>query len=67
MNEMNRLTFVYGLEHVRTGDSECKFWLDPIILAKNHGIPAHRLNEIASLVFQNQKFLTEKYHEYHNR
>jgi hypothetical protein len=39
----------------------------PIILAKNRGISAHRLNEIASLVFQNQQFLTEKYHEYHNR
>jgi hypothetical protein len=38
-----------------------------IILAQNRGIAAHRLNEIASLVFQNQQFLTEKYHEYHNR
>lgn len=53
--------------HVRTGDSECKFWLDPIILARNRGIPAHRLNEIARLVFQNQQFLTEQCHESHNR
>ena len=53
--------------HVRTGDGECKFWLDPIILAKNRGIPAHRLNEIAKLVFHNQKFLTEQFYEYHNR
>ena len=53
--------------HVRSGDGECKFWLNPVILAKNRGIPAHRLNEIAKLVFQNQHLLTEKYHEYHKQ
>lgn len=53
--------------HVRSADGECKFWLDPVILAKNRGIPAHRLNEIAKLVFQYQQLFTEKYYEYHNR
>ena len=53
--------------HVRSADGECKFWLDSVILAKNRGIPAHRLNEIAKLVFQYQQLFTEKYYEYHNR
>jgi len=38
--------------HVRTEDNECEFWLEPIILAKNRGIPARRLNEIAKLIFK---------------
>ena len=42
--------------HVRTEDCECKFWLDPIILAKNRGIPEHRLNEIENSFFRINNF-----------
>ena len=52
---------------LRSGDGKYKFWLDPVIPAKNRGIPVRRLNEIARLVFQNQQLFTEKYHEYHSR
>ncbi len=53
--------------HVAKADAECKFWLRPIRLARNKGIPVHELREIEQLVFQYQKFFLEKYHEVHGR
>jgi hypothetical protein len=46
-------------------DGECKFWLEPIRLAGNKGVPPHIVREIERLVFEHQMFLKEKYHEYH--
>jgi len=51
--------------HVRSSEGECKFWLDPIVLAKNRGIASHKLREIERLVFENQDQLQEKYRDYH--
>lgn len=51
--------------HVRTSDGECKFWLEPIALAKNLGLAAHVLRTIEALVFEHQEYLREKYNEYH--
>ncbi len=51
--------------HVRTSNGECKFWLDPIVLAKNRGLVPQTLREIERLVFENQRLLKEKYDEYH--
>jgi hypothetical protein len=51
--------------HVRSGEGECKFWLSPISLARNRGIPAHQLSEIERLVFDNQQFLLEQFGDYH--
>lgn len=53
--------------HVRSGNGECKFWLDPVTMARNRGIRAAELREIERLVFENRPFLIEKYHEYHRR
>lgn len=53
--------------HVSTPDGECKFWLDPIVLARNRGVPPHELRRIEKLVFDHKDFLKENYHEYHNR
>ena len=53
--------------HVAKGDVECKFWLRPIRLARNKGIPSHEIREIERLVFQHQQVLLEKYHEIHSR
>ncbi len=52
--------------HVRSPEGECKFWLDPIRLARNRGIANHDLRTIERLVFEHQTFLIEEYHEYHN-
>jgi len=51
--------------HVRSSEGECKFWLDPIVLAKNRGLAPHKLRDIERLVFENQDFLKERYDEYH--
>lgn len=53
--------------HVRSSDGECKFWLDPVALARNRGIPAHDLREIERLVFENKQTLMEAYNEYHRQ
>ena len=52
--------------HIETSDGECKFWLKPIQLAKNRGVPPHEIRKIEKLVFENIKLLMEKYNEYHN-
>ncbi len=53
--------------HVSTANGECKYWLNPILLAKNRGIAPHQLREIERLVFEYNLFLMEKFNEYHNR
>lgn len=53
--------------HVRSPDGECKFWLEPVSLAQNRGIRARDLREIERLVFQHQRMLVQKYHEYHSQ
>lgn len=52
--------------HVRCADGECKFWLEPIVLASNRGITPSDLQKIEQLVFENKKLLQDKYHEYHS-
>lgn len=52
--------------HVTTPDGECKFWLDPVRLARNRGLQPHILREIEVLVFENLTLLREKYNEFHN-
>lgn len=51
--------------HVRTSDGECKFWLDPVVLARNRGLAPHTLRQIERLVFEHQAYLKDKYDEYH--
>ncbi len=51
--------------HVRCPDRECKFWLEPVALARNRGVSPHNLREIERLVFEHRQILMDKYHEYH--
>lgn len=53
--------------HVETTDGECKFWLEPVRLARNKGVPSRMIREIEKLIFENHNFLKEKYYEYHNQ
>jgi hypothetical protein len=53
--------------HVRCADGECKFWLDPVGLARNRGVAPHDVREIERLVFLHARTFIEKYHGYHNR
>jgi hypothetical protein len=51
--------------HIATSDGERKFWLQPIQLAKNKGIPPYEVRRIEKLVYDNKNFLMEKYNEFH--
>ena len=51
--------------HVRCADGECKFWLDPVTLARNRGVPAHTVKTIEYLVYEHVDLLREKYHDNH--
>jgi len=53
--------------HVETPEGECKFWLEPIRLARNKGVSPHIIREIEKLVFEHQTILKENYNEYHKR
>ena len=53
--------------HVRHEGQDCKFWLDPVVLASDRGIPVHRLNEIERLIYFHHAILIEKYHEHRSR
>ena len=50
--------------HVATPEGECKFWLDPIKLARNKGVSPRTVRHIEKLVFENQNLLMEKYNEF---
>ena len=53
--------------HVTRDDIECKFYLNPIKLARNKGVPTHEIKDIEQLVYQYRKNFLEKYHEIHGR
>ncbi|MEJ0000723.1 MAG: DUF4160 domain-containing protein [Verrucomicrobiota bacterium] len=52
--------------HVDKGDSSCKFWLQPIALARNYGFPDVELNRM-DIILENHSLLLSKWHEYFDR
>lgn len=50
--------------HVKAGDDEAKYWLNPIELASNYGFKPHELNEIKRIVLEHQALLMEAWNEY---
>ena len=53
--------------HVALPEGECKFWLNPVWLARNRGVAPHLIRTMGKLVFQYAGFLEEKHHEHHPR
>ena len=53
--------------HIATPDGECKFWLQPIRLARNKGLSPLTIRKIEKLVFENQILLVGKYNESRNK
>jgi hypothetical protein len=49
--------------HVDTPEGECKFWPQPVQLARNKGVAPVNVRKIERLVFENQNFLMGKYNE----
>jgi len=52
--------------HIHIVRERCvaKFWLNPVVLVKNHGFPGHELNRVARLVCHHETALLEAWHEY---
>jgi hypothetical protein len=50
--------------HIDRDDQSCKFWLDPVTLARNLGFSARELRDLERLVIDNQQRLLEAWHEY---
>ncbi|MEK7339987.1 MAG: DUF4160 domain-containing protein [Verrucomicrobiota bacterium] len=52
--------------HIRAGENEAKFWLNPIQLVVNHGFKPHEINDIKKIVEENQTLLLDAWKEYFN-
>ncbi|TMB62385.1 MAG: DUF4160 domain-containing protein [Deltaproteobacteria bacterium] len=50
--------------HVRREHRTCKFWLEPIQLAANHGFTARELNAIRRMIGLHCDTITEAWHEH---
>mgnify|MGYP006272194493 CR=1 FL=1 len=53
--------------HVRFEGTDCKFWLIPVSLSMNRGVPLHRLNEIEKIIREKETFFLTKYDEHRRR
>mgnify|MGYP001093662629 CR=1 FL=1 len=51
--------------HIERDDLECKFWLEPVALARNFGFPGSELNRLAELVEINKVTLIESWNKVH--
>lgn len=50
--------------HVRREKRTCKFWIDPIMLAANHGFTARELNMIRKLIKSHRDIIVEAWYEH---
>ena len=50
--------------HVERGGSTCKFWLEPIELARSHGFSAHELTVIRRITSEHRGKILEVWHEH---
>ena len=50
--------------HIKAGEDEAKFWLDPIALAANYGFNGRELNQIKQLVAQHRVEFLEAWNEH---
>ena len=51
--------------HIASSDGECKYWLDPVKLAKNRGIKPQDLRKIENLIFENHNLLYTAFEDFH--
>ena len=50
--------------HAQRGGATCKFWLDPVVLATNHGVSSRELAAIRRTIFQHRDRILEAWHEH---
>ena len=50
--------------HVNRENMVCKFWIEPVVLAKNHGFSAKELNKIRKIIQSNIDIIREAWYEH---
>lgn len=50
--------------HVRRERMVCKFWLEPVTLAQNHGFSARELNQIRAIITRELANIQETWNEH---
>jgi len=50
--------------HVESTGKYAKFWLEPVVLARNIGFRAFELTEIRNIIIENKRIMEEKWNEY---
>ncbi len=50
--------------HIDRDDQSCKFWLEPVALARNLGFSAKELRNIEEILIKNKTHLLEAWNEY---
>jgi hypothetical protein len=50
--------------HARRDNLDCKFWLDPLAEAHNHGFRPAELRVIRRTIFQHRQRIVEAWHEH---
>jgi hypothetical protein len=53
--------------HVERERSTCKFWLDPLMVARNHGFAAHELTRIRRIIHEHREAILEAWYEHCGR
>ena len=52
--------------HIRRDRRIAKFWLDPLRLARNGGLPQHEINRIRVIVEDHRALFLERWNEFFN-
>ncbi len=50
--------------HAERENDTCKFWLQPLSLASNHGFSARELNRIRAVIQEHRQKIEEAWHEH---
>lgn len=50
--------------HVRREQMTCKFWLEPLVLAANHGFSPRQLNQIRAIIERELTRIQEAWSEH---
>ena len=50
--------------HIDRDTQSCKFWLNPVALARNLGFSARELRDIEKIIIENENHCLEAWNEY---
>jgi len=53
--------------HVEKADKTCKFWLNPVFLARNYKFTSVELRKVMEIIEDRKNEIEEKWHDYFNK